>query len=208
MSNDLEPNAIDPAPEFVNQDWSLRNSQYDPDGESVALFWAARNGDFAGNFADYEMAAGTAERLGATRPWLLQLGADIGKALAGGASSYPKAIAGLQCIIRRLVRETGAGKPHHLAASYYLQWVASIQNELETRRDGQSTRGRYAHIFGVFIAALEYMRARGMKPSAAALFDSTERLACANETETRTAVAIFCRNVPLEAWLKPVQPAA
>ena len=196
--------AADPAADFAAMDWSLAgHSSPPPDASTVALFWAARNGNFAENFADYEIKSGTAAALGVGRPWLMALGAEIGETGAAARGHYGKAIAGLQRILRRLTKETGPGKPHHCAASYYLCWLDSIRSELERRRDGLSTAGRYAHIFGVVVGALEYMRARGMKPTAPALFEIAERLALASETDVRTAVAIHTKHVPLSAWLRP-----
>lgn len=203
MSAEQTLPADDPALDFAGMDWRLTGAPPEPDADTVALFWAARNGAFAENFADYELSSGAAVALGVVRPWLVALGAELGEALMGAKGHHGKAIAGLQHILRRLVKETGPGKPHHRAASFYVCWVESIKNELGRRRDGRSTAGRHAEIFGVVIGALDYMRDRGIKPTAPALFQITERLALAGETDTRTAIAIHCRHIPLEAWLSP-----
>ena len=192
---------IDAAAEFVSWDWSLSSPPPEPDAGTAALCWAARNGKFAENFADYEIASGAADALGVDRTWLLALGAELGSALSV-KGNYPKAIAALQRIMRRLVKEVGACRPNRTAACYYINWVSSIKGELERRRDGYSTAGKYAHIFGVVIGTLEYMRERGIKPTAGALFETTCALARASETDTRAAIEFFTRNVPLDSWLK------
>jgi hypothetical protein len=198
-----EQAAVDDAFDFTSMVWRLTGPAPAPNADTVALFWAARNGVFADNFADYELQTGVAEKLGIGRPWLLALGADLAEALIGAKGNYRKAIAGLGQILRRLGKEARADEAHHRAACYYVCWVESIKNELRRRGDRRSTDGRHAEIFGVVVAALEYMRDRGVKPTAPELFAITERVALASETDTRTAIAIHCRHVPLEAWLRP-----
>jgi hypothetical protein len=193
--------ADDPAAEFASWDWHFTGSPPEPSAGTAALYWAARNGKFAENFADYEIASGAADALGVDRTWLLALGAELGSALSV-KGNYPKAITALKRIIRRLVKEVGACRPNRTAACYYINWVSSIKSELERRRDGYSTAGKYAHIFGVVIGTLEYMRERGIKPTAGALFETTCELARASETDTRAAIEVFTRNVPLDSWLK------
>jgi hypothetical protein len=193
--------ATDLAAEFASWDWRLTGPPPEPDAGTAALYWAARDGKFAENFADYEIASGAADALGADRTWLLALGAELGNALSAGGN-YPKAVTALQRIIRRLVKESKCGRPNRTAACYYINWVSSIRSELERRRDGYSTAGKYAHIFGVVLGTLEYMRERGIKPTVEALFETTCELARASETDTRTAIQIYTRNVPLDSWLK------
>jgi hypothetical protein len=194
----------DPAFDFAALDWRLsEQSAGAPDADTVALWWAARDGKLAQHFADHEIKIGNAAALGADRTWLLELGADLGIALIGAKGNYRKANNGLQRLIHRLVKETGAGKPRHRAACWYICWVESIKNELHRCGNGSSTSGRYAEIFGVVIGATEYMRDRGIKPTARAIFAMTGKVALAGETDTRTAIRIYTRDIPLEAWLRP-----
>jgi hypothetical protein len=187
------------AHELLQWDWSIAGHHYQPDAGTAAQWHAARDGSWPEWFADGEIASGAAAWLKIERPWLLQLGNDIFKARN---AKYAKSVANLQRLVRRLVKETGRG-PHDRAATYYVHWVCSIQDELHRRADGRSTGGQHAEIFGVVIEALSYMRARGIKPTSAALCGITRKLACASVTETDNAIRHYCREVPLVDWLTP-----
>jgi hypothetical protein len=188
------------ASELLRWNYSIADHHYQPDAGTAALWHAVREGTFPENFADHEIASGAAAQLGVKRPWLLRLGDDLFKARSG---NYNKAITNLQRIVRRLVKECGQGKPNHRAACYYVTWVCSIRDELQRRQEGQSTGGPHAYTFGIVIGALNYMRERGIKPTFPALCEITKKLACANATETQSAIFHYCREVPLEGWLKP-----
>jgi hypothetical protein len=194
----LEPED-DFASELLQWDFSIAGHHYQPDAGTAAQWHAARGGSWPEWFADGEIASGAAAWLNVERPWLLQLGNDIFKARN---AKYTKSVANLQRLVRRLVKETGRG-PHDRAATYYVHWVCSIRDELHRRAEGRSTGGQHAEIFGVVIEALNYMRARGIKPTFAALCAITRKLACASATDTQTAILHYSRDVPLADWLPP-----
>lgn len=188
--------------EFFEQNWSLTGRDYEPDAETLSLYRDARDGRFAENFAAHEFKTGVADALGADRDWLLKLGNDLFGALAT-RGHYGKAVNNLRRVIRRLIKETGSKGKSPRAAAYYVQYVCSIQDELQRRQDHRSSSGKYHHIFGVVVGALEYWRDRGIKPNTSALYGITRRLACASATDTETAIRHYCRDRPLADWLKP-----